>query len=144
MRLEACATAVLEDDDVEPQRCPPSRVPIIVSATPKNLSMSLPTSNDDGSPSSDFEAAFESVQGSYCKVDRINVSPPDIRTKLAMIEREFKYARKAATLAEVSQRAQEALANIQDLGVLRSAGVELVSGDMVGSLLCACMFSVVS
>lgn len=86
----------------------------------------------DGSMSNESDSvsdAFSSVKDSYCQVDRVNISPPDLKTRLFILEREFRKAKEARTLEQVSKYASEALMNLKDLGTVRSASAELVSGD---------------
>ena len=84
-----------------------------------------------GAMDADGAGGFAGVRASPCRLDRVNVSPPDLHTRLHMIEREFRKAREATTLEEVALRADDALASLRDLGVLRTASVELVPGDLV-------------
>lgn len=78
-----------------------------------------------------FLDALESVKEAPCRIDTVTINPPDLRTKLYMLEREFRKAHSATTLHEVTVAAEEAVKALQDLGVLREAQVELHPGKAV-------------
>jgi len=66
---------------------------------------------------------FAGVRASPCRLDRVNVSPPDLHTRLHMIEREFCKAR-ATTLEGVTNThtTQTRSARSSDHGALNLRG----------------------
>jgi hypothetical protein len=82
---------------------------------------------DDARPE-ELQNLFEPVKDAPCRIDQIHVSPADLQTRLLVVLREFKEARKAETFEDVLQKSAQAVANLEDLGVFHDVAGRLNPG----------------
>lgn len=94
--------------------------------------MSKSLSGDNDSPSE----VFSRLRDSPCSIDQVTVIPADLQTRLLLVLREFKDARKASTFEEVLERTTRAVDNLDDLGVFRDVSARLGAGLPVRGYYC--------
>ena len=78
--------------------------------------------------------SFDTLKDLPVSVDQIRVSPDELQTRLLLIQREIKQARKAGTFEEVLTKTMTAVDNLKDLGVFREVTARLDAGLPVRSL----------
>jgi hypothetical protein len=81
-------------------------------------------SGGDSSP----KDMFERIRALPCSIDQVTVIPPDLQTRLQLVLREFKDARKADTFEEVLLQTSQAVEHLEDLGVFHDVSARLGAG----------------
>jgi hypothetical protein len=86
-----------------------------------------------GGPQTDasFADVYEQVMDKPCSLDKINVSPAELQTRLLLILREFREAERAQTFNEVVKCTTRAVQSLEELGVFRKADARLMPGESV-------------
>jgi hypothetical protein len=79
---------------------------------------------------------YEKVKAKPCSIDKINISPADLQTRILLILREFQNAKKAQTFDDVAKHTTQAVQNLEELGVFRGADARLMPGDPVQNFPC--------
>lgn len=90
-------------------------------------------SDESTSGRQESDALLEQMRDLPCTVDQVTVIPAELQTRLLLVLREFKDARKATTFEEVLARTIEAVDNLDDLGVFKDAAARLGPGLPVRS-----------
>ena len=86
----------------------------------------------------DTRVSFEEAKDLPCSVDQIRVTPDELQTRLLLIQREIKQTRKAGTFAEVLEKLQTAIDNLQELGVFAEVNGRVNPGLPVRMLYIHC------
>lgn len=73
-------------------------------------------------------ANFQSVREAPCTVDQVTVSPHELQTRLLLVLREFRAAKKASTFEDVLNRVAEASEALEDFGVFKNIDAKLQPG----------------